>query len=109
MMEKRGCTVAVVSNGREAVEASQRERFDLILMDVQMPELDGLEATRQIRERERTTGVHVPIVALTAHAQQSDRDRCIEAGMDSYLSKPFQAEDLAHAVDAARMTPANPN
>jgi signal transduction histidine kinase/ActR/RegA family two-component response regulator len=103
MMEKRGFVVTVVANGREAIEVSERQQFDLILMDVQMPELDGLEATRRIRERERITGEHVPILALTAHAMQSDRERCLLAGMDGYLSKPFQAEDLARAVDSLRM------
>ncbi|MGA3024918.1 MAG: response regulator [Bryobacteraceae bacterium] len=108
MMEKRGFAVTVVANGREAVAASERQRFDLILMDVQMPELDGLEATRRIRERERATGEHVPILALTAHAMQSDRERCLKAGMDGYLSKPFLAEDLARAVESAWVGAAGP-
>jgi CheY-like chemotaxis protein len=103
IMEKRGSVVTVVANGREAIEASARQRYDAILMDVQMPELDGLEATRRIRERERTTGEHVPILALTAHALQSDRERCLAAGMDGYLSKPFQSEDLVQAVHAVRL------
>jgi signal transduction histidine kinase/ActR/RegA family two-component response regulator len=108
MMEKRGYLVTVVANGREAIEAHERQRFDLILMDVQMPELDGLEATRRIREREQTTGEHVPILALTAHAMLSDRERCLAAGMDEYLSKPFQSEDLAQAVDSLRMGAVSP-
>ncbi|MGA2183783.1 MAG: response regulator [Bryobacteraceae bacterium] len=108
MMERRGFVVTVVANGREAIEASERQCFDLILMDVQMPELDGLEATRRIRERERITGEHIPILALTAHAMQSDRERCFTAGMDGYLSKPFQADDLAQAVDSARMGAVGP-
>jgi signal transduction histidine kinase/ActR/RegA family two-component response regulator len=108
MMEKRGLVVTVVSNGREALEACERQHFDLILMDVQMPELDGLEATRRIRARERTTGNHIPILALTAHALQSDREGCLNAGMDGYLSKPFQSEELARAVDQVRMTAVSP-
>jgi signal transduction histidine kinase/ActR/RegA family two-component response regulator len=90
LLERRGHRVQVAANGRLGVEASGASDFDLILMDVQMPEMDGLAATRAIRQRERTTGAHVPIVALTAHASQEDRDRCLAAGMDDYLTKPLR-------------------
>jgi two-component system, sensor histidine kinase and response regulator len=81
-------------NGAEAVTRWREADFDLILMDVQMPELDGLEATRQIRQEEQTTGRHVPIVAVTAHSMTGDRERCLQAGMDDYLSKPIQRQEL---------------
>ena len=90
LLERRGHRVQVAANGRLGVEASAAANFDLILMDVQMPEMDGLAATRAIRERERTTGVHAPIVALTAHASSEDRERCLAAGMDDYLTKPLR-------------------
>jgi signal transduction histidine kinase/CheY-like chemotaxis protein/streptogramin lyase len=99
VLEKRGHTVLVAENGREAVELFQREQVDLILMDVQMPEMDGIEATRLIRQME--AGSHTPIVALTAHAMTSDRDLCLAAGMDDYLSKPFNPDKLIAAVEAA--------
>jgi CheY-like chemotaxis protein len=94
ILGKRGHSLYPATNGREAVEAAARETFDLILMDVQMPEMDGFEATRCIRESEQTTGHHVPIVAMTAHAMAGDRERCLIAGMDDYLSKPLNKADL---------------
>ena len=97
LLEKRGHRVVAVGTGTHAVAAAEKDRFDVILMDVQMPEMDGLEATARIREREALVGGHVPIVALTAHANESDRERCLAAGMDDYISKPFSAEDL-HAT-----------
>jgi CheY-like chemotaxis protein len=97
MLERAGHEAVVVENGREALAALERRAFDLVLMDVQMPELDGLEATCAIRERERSTGAHVPIVAVTAHAMKGDAERCMAAGMDAYLVKPLQAREL-HAV-----------
>jgi two-component system sensor histidine kinase/response regulator len=105
LLEKQGHTVVVAGNGREAVEATAREPFDLVLMDVQMPELDGLEATALIRAREQTHGGHVPILALTAHAMKGDRERCLEAGMDGYLSKPIQTQEFVRAVDAVLAGP----
>jgi CheY-like chemotaxis protein len=99
MLEKRGHRVFVASHGREALEALDEERVDLVLMDVQMPEMDGFEATKRIRERERANGGHVPIVAMTAHAQTGDREKCLEAGMDSYISKPIRAEDLFSVIE----------
>jgi signal transduction histidine kinase/CheY-like chemotaxis protein/HPt (histidine-containing phosphotransfer) domain-containing protein len=94
ILDKTGCEVALAENGNIAVEMLEREAFDLVLMDLQMPEMDGLEATRRIRERERRTGGHVPIVAMTAHAMSTDRARCLEAGMDGFLSKPVHSNDV---------------
>jgi two-component system sensor histidine kinase/response regulator len=99
ILEKRGNTLIHAGNGREAVEAAARERFDLILMDVQMPEMNGLEATRLIRAAERPTGGRrVPIVALTAHAMAEDRERCLAIGMDDFLSKPLKKAELITLV-----------
>jgi CheY-like chemotaxis protein len=84
----------VVDDGRTVLEAVERQRYDLILMDCQMPEVDGFTATRQIRRRETIEGGRVPIVAMTANAMKGDRERCIQAGMDDYLSKPIQVEAL---------------
>ena len=98
MLESRGHAVTVVKNGREAVEAYKSGTFDLILMDVQMPEMDGLEATRTIRGME-SGDARTPIIAMTAHAMRGDRERCLEAGMDEYLSKPIQAQLLYAVVE----------
>ncbi len=98
LLEKQGHTVVAVNNGREALAALARQLFDVVLMDVQMPEMDGLEATAAIRAREHATGTHVPILALTAHAMQGDRERCLAAGMDGYLSKPVKPHDLGAAI-----------
>src|SRR5439155_156321 len=100
LLQKRGHTVVAVEDGRQAVRALDRERFDVVLMDVQMPEMDGFEATAAVRARERVQGGHVPIVALTAHAMKGDRERCLAAGMDAYVSKPIEAEDLGSAEEA---------
>jgi signal transduction histidine kinase/CheY-like chemotaxis protein len=100
LLEKRGHSVVVASNGREAIETLFREPFDVVLMDVQMPEMDGFEATRRIRERERTTGGHVPIIAMTAHAMKGDRERCLEEGMDGYISKPLRPSELFESVES---------
>jgi two-component system sensor histidine kinase/response regulator len=99
LLEKMGHRVTLASNGVDAVRAHATTPFDLILMDVQMPEMNGFEATGRIREREQRTGQHVPIVALTAHAIQGDRDRCLAAGMDDYLSKPLNASLLAEKLE----------
>jgi CheY-like chemotaxis protein/HPt (histidine-containing phosphotransfer) domain-containing protein len=103
LLEKEGHTVAVASTGREALTAVERERFDLILMDVQMPEMDGLEAAAHIRRSEAETGRHVPILAMTAYAMKGDRERCLAAGMDSYIAKPIQPGELYQAI--ARLVP----
>ncbi|TWU40849.1 PocR ligand-binding domain-containing protein [Novipirellula artificiosorum] len=94
LMEKNGHTVVVANNGKEAVEKSASHEFDVVFMDVEMPEMDGLEATAAIRANEKRTGKHVPIIAMTAHAMKGDRERCLEAGMDDYVSKPIRAERL---------------
>ena len=102
LLERQGYTVVVAENGREAVEAAQREAFDLILMDVQMPVMSGLEAARAIREHEQSTGQHTPIIALTAHAMVGYREKCLEAGMDGYLSKPIHVHELTETIQAMR-------
>jgi len=94
MLEKRGHKITVAGNGREAVSALQSGAFDLVLMDIQMPEMDGFEATAAIRESERGTGRHQRIIAMTAHAMKGDDQRCVDAGMDGYLAKPIRGEDL---------------
>jgi two-component system sensor histidine kinase/response regulator len=99
LLEKQGHSIVVANNGREAVEFVERQPFDLVLMDVQMPEMDGFEATTVIRERERGTGRHVPILAMTAYAMKGDRERCLQAGMDGYISKPIQPRELREAID----------
>jgi signal transduction histidine kinase/CheY-like chemotaxis protein len=101
LLEKLGHRVVVVANGADAVEAWRSEPFDAILMDVQMPEMSGFEATSRIREAEAVSGGHTPIIAMTAHAMKGDRERCLQAGMDDYLSKPIKASDLDAAVAAA--------
>ena len=88
-----------IPDGRAAVTKYAEAHFDIILMDVQMPEMDGLEATRAIREHERQTGSYTPIVALTAHAMAGDREMCLAAGMDDYLAKPIQAAQLYEKID----------
>lgn len=94
ILEKNGHTVLLANNGREAVDIYARELFDAVLMDIQMPEMDGFEATRAIREREGKSGRHVPIIALTAHALQGYEERCLAAGMDGYISKPVKPKEL---------------
>jgi two-component system, sensor histidine kinase and response regulator len=99
LLEKRGHSVQVAGNGKLAVEAFERESFDVVLMDVQMPEMGGFEATAIMRERERASGGHTPIIAMTAHAMKGDREKCLEAGMDEYISKPIAAQELAAILD----------
>jgi two-component system sensor histidine kinase/response regulator len=99
MLEKRGHTVVSAVNGQEAVRALDKDGFDVVLMDVQMPEMDGFEATMAIRGKEKETGAHVPIVAMTAHAMKGDRERCLEKGMDAYVSKPIKAQELFETID----------
>ncbi|MBZ5539852.1 MAG: PAS domain S-box protein [Acidobacteriia bacterium] len=94
ILEKSGHRVAVANNGREAVARTAAEEFDLVLMDMQMPVMGGLEATQRIREREQRSGLHVPIVAMTAHVLKKDKERCREAGMDGYTSKPIRPMDM---------------
>ncbi|MEE8292438.1 MAG: response regulator, partial [Candidatus Tectomicrobia bacterium] len=99
MLTQRGHTVVVANNGQEALDALENESFDLILMDMQMPTMDGLETTIAIRTQEHTTGAHIPIIAMTANAMQGDRERCLEAGMDGYVAKPIRSTDLYQAVE----------
>jgi CheY-like chemotaxis protein len=99
MLENRGHHVHVAPNGQKAIEALTRERYDLVLMDIQMPEMDGLEATGRIRDREKQEGSHIPIVAMTAHVMKGDKEKCLAAGMDDYLSKPIKATDLYDVID----------
>jgi PAS domain S-box-containing protein len=98
ILEKRGHSSVVACNGKEAVDLLERERFDLVLMDLEMPEMSGFEATAAIRARERETGRHIPILALTAHAMKGDRERCLAAGMDGYVAKPVQPRELYQAI-----------
>ncbi|MGI9519046.1 MAG: response regulator [Pirellulaceae bacterium] len=95
ILEQLGHQVTVANNGQEALDMLEQQAYDLVLMDVQMPLIDGLEATRQLRQRESSLGTHVPIVAMTAHAMKGDRERCLDAGMDDYLCKPIRMADVA--------------
>ena len=99
LIRKRGHNIVVANNGREALAALESERFDLILMDIQMPEMSGLEVTAAIRRKEKDTGEHIPIVATTASAMKEDKERCLEAGMDGYISKPIEREILFETID----------
>jgi len=99
LLERRGHSVIVAENGKQALTAIERHKFDLVLMDVQMPEMGGLEATQLIREKEKSTGEHLPILAMTAHAMQGDRERCIAAGMDGYLAKPIDPKSFLQTVE----------
>jgi PAS domain S-box-containing protein len=105
ILEKRGHRVSVERNGRAALAALEQQTPDLVLMDVQMPEMDGFEATATIRQSERKSGKHVPIIAMTAHAMAGDRERCLAAGMDGYVSKPIRADDLFCVIDQVLSIP----
>jgi CheY-like chemotaxis protein len=100
LLEKRGHRVTVVSTGMQAVAAALEQAFDAVLMDVQMPEMDGLEATAAIRQSEQSSSKRTKIIAMTAHAMKGDRERCLEAGMDGYISKPLNAETLYAVVES---------
>jgi CheY-like chemotaxis protein len=99
LIEKRGHSVVAVNNGREAVDQVDRERFDLVLMDISMPEMDGLEATALIRAKYPGAG-RIPIIAMTGHALIGDREMCLRAGMDSYVSKPIRPDELFSTIEA---------
>ncbi|HID76413.1 MAG TPA: response regulator, partial [Planctomycetaceae bacterium] len=99
LLGRHGHAVTVTVNGRQAVAAAQAIEFDVVLMDVQMPEMDGYEATAAIRRAERRSGKHLPIIAMTAHAMRGDRERCLAAGMDAYVAKPIRADELFATID----------
>lgn len=108
LLEKRGHCVTVAGNGREAIALLKQQTFDVVLMDVQMPEMDGFEATRIIRSGEQKTGAHIPIIAMTAHAMKGDRERCLEVGMDAYVSKPLRPGELIDTIESLVQRRANP-
>ena len=99
-LEMRGHRVRITANGIEALACLETERFDVILMDVQMPQMDGFQATAAIREKEKTTRDHVPIIAMTGYAMKGDRQRCLDAGMDSYICKPIRSKELFEIVES---------
>jgi len=98
-LQKRGHSIVVAGNGREALDALERDCFDVVLMDLQMPVMDGFEATAAIREKEKATGAHVPIIAMTAHAMKGDEEICLRAGMDGYISKPIRPPQLFQTIE----------
>jgi CheY-like chemotaxis protein len=100
LLQKEGHDLGHATNGKEVLAALERQRFDLILMDVQMPEMDGLIATSIIREKEQAKGTHTPILAMTAHTMKGDRERCLAAGMDGFISKPLRREGLFRAISS---------
>jgi CheY-like chemotaxis protein len=99
MLERLGCAVDCVENGRAALNALERQRYDLVFMDCQMPEMDGYEATRRLRAREAEQGGHVIVLALTANAMEGDRERCLASGMDDHLTKPLKLRVLADTLE----------
>jgi CheY-like chemotaxis protein len=99
LLHREGHEVFIANNGLEALRALEERSFDLILMDVQMPQMDGLEATAAIRRREKASGTRIPIIAMTAHAMADDRERCLAAGMDSYVSKPIDIHTLLETIE----------
>ena len=105
LLEKRGHQVAVAQNGREAIATLETQSFDLVLMDVQMPVMDGFQATTAIREKEKTTGSHLRIIAMTAHSMKGDKERCLAAGMDGYVSKPIETEQLFEVIESKVVVP----
>ena len=104
-LQMRGHQVRIANNGTDVLQALAAERFDIILMDVQMPQMDGFQATAAIREKEKTTGDHIPIVAMTGYAMKGDRQRCLDGGMDAYICKPIRSQELFDTVES--FTPAN--
>ena len=104
LLEKESHLVTVAGDGRAALRLLEQQEFDLVLMDVQMPGMDGLEATAVLREREQKTGAHLVVIALTAHAMKRDEDRCLAAGMDGYVAKPIVPADLHRAIKAAMLS-----
>jgi len=109
VLQKMGHAPELAQNGKEALALAFREPFDLVFMDVQMPEMDGLAATAAIRQNEKNSGRHLPIFAMTAHAMKGDRERCLEAGMDGYITKPIRFSDIEQTLASFASTPATPN
>jgi CheY-like chemotaxis protein len=105
LLGKRGNDVRVAHNGREALQALEQDTFDVVLMDVEMPEMDGLETTAHIRKREEISGTHMPIIALTAHAMKGDEEKCLAAGMDAYVSKPIHPATLFKVIERVTRVP----
>jgi CheY-like chemotaxis protein len=101
LLEKFGHSLVVAENGQQALAQYSANVFDVILMDIEMPLLDGLQTTLAIRQRERASGQHIPIIAMTAHAMKGDRERCLAAGMDAYVSKPIRVSELLDALRSA--------
>jgi len=101
LLESRGHAVSIAENGTQALSMIDKHKFDVVLMDVQMPEMGGLEATQAIREREKATGTHLPVIAMTAHAMHGDREKCLTAGMDGYIAKPLDPKAFLETVEAA--------
>ncbi len=99
LLTKLGCAIMIADHGEQGLEMLAHGTFDVVLSDVQMPIMDGLTMTARIREDEAGTGRHIPIIGVTAHALRSDRDRCLEAGMDGYVSKPIRVEELVSAME----------
>jgi CheY-like chemotaxis protein len=104
MLEREGHSVHIVENGRQAVDAVQQGPFDVVLMDIEMPEMDGFEAIAEIRRREQTTGAHQIVIATTARGQRADRELCLRAGMDGFLPKPLQKEQLTAALERGALS-----
>lgn len=100
LLEKRGYNVTVAGNGHAALAALEKHCIDLVLMDIQMPGMDGFEATAHIREKEKISGKHMPIIAMTAHSLKGDQERCLAAGMDGYVSKPIRTAELFAAIES---------
>jgi len=108
LIEKRNHEVTIVGDGREALAALEKDHFDLVLMDVQMPGVDGLQATAAIREKEQSSAGHLPIIAMTAHAMKGDRERCLAAGMDGYVPKPIRPSELFREIQRLVDSPPAP-
>jgi CheY-like chemotaxis protein len=108
VLQKMGHTAVLAQNGKEALALAAAEKFDLVFMDVQMPEMDGLAATGAIRENEKISGAHLPIFAMTAHAMKGDRERCLEAGMDGYITKPVRFSDIEETLSGLASAPPGP-
>jgi two-component system sensor histidine kinase/response regulator len=109
LLQKRGFTVSIAVDGKQAIRAMRDAEFNIVLMDIQMPEMDGFEATAEIRKWKKLTGRHTPIIALTAHALKEDRERCLSAGMDAYVTKPIRPAELFSAIQNALQSSAVPD